>query len=101
MDWGGNGLRLLICDTIRTKNAQTEVLQRVLQFYAGGVLMRAKGYDRPDSTCELLRLGVVGVWFGGWEWGLCVCVLFRGSCSRTCVSQIQSNAHTTNRPISS
>lgn len=33
---------------------QTEVLQRVLQFYAGGVLMRAKGYDRPSGTgsCE-------------------------------------------------
>jgi hypothetical protein len=31
---------------------QTEVLQKVLQFYAGGVLMRAKGYDRPDNKCE-------------------------------------------------
>lgn len=25
----------------------------MLQFYAGGVLMRAKGYDRPDNKCEL------------------------------------------------
>ena len=24
----------------------TEVLQKVFQFYAGGVLMRAKGYER-------------------------------------------------------
>ncbi|KAM3567875.1 hypothetical protein VYU27_009987, partial [Nannochloropsis oceanica] len=29
--------------------AMTEVLQRVFQFYAGGVLMRAKGYDRTGS----------------------------------------------------
>lgn len=28
----------------------TEVLQKVFQFYAGGVLMRAKGYERVGKT---------------------------------------------------
>ena len=32
--------------------AMTEVLQKVFQFYAGGVLMRAKGYDRTGSDGE-------------------------------------------------
>ncbi|GAB5037482.1 Hypothetical protein NocV09_08200060 [Nannochloropsis oceanica] len=34
--------------------AMTEVLQRVFQFYAGGVLMRAKGYDRTGSDAGAL-----------------------------------------------
>ncbi|TFJ86687.1 hypothetical protein NSK_001776 [Nannochloropsis salina CCMP1776] len=32
--------------------AMTDVLQKIFQFYAGGVLMRAKGYDRGASDGE-------------------------------------------------
>ncbi len=32
----------------------------MLQFYAGGVLMRAKGYDRPDNTCALRCVSLWG-----------------------------------------
>jgi len=66
----------------------TEVLQRVFQFYAGGVLMRAKGYDRTGSDGE--RRGREG----GREGGVGRRILVRGGGCPACQGKTVDFRHT-------